>query len=67
MFKRKICQKREFLSQLKKFEDTVPCILKSTKFVDMVMKLPEIHAKGFEILDKFSHKNGSFCQSSDSR
>ena len=33
----------------------------------MVTKLPEIHAKGFEILEKFCHTNGSFCQSPDSR
>ena len=44
-----------------------PCILKSTKFIDMVTKLPEIHAKGFEILEKFCHTNRPFCQSPDSR
>ena len=31
------------------------------------MKFPEIHAQGFEILEKFCHTNGSFCQCPDSR
>ena len=43
------------------------CILKSTKFIDMVTKLPEVHAKGLEILEKFCNTNRSFCQSPDSR
>ena len=30
------------------------------------VKLPEIHAKGFGILEKFCHTNESFCQSPDS-
>ena len=42
-----------------------PCILKSKKFIDMVTKLPEIHAKGFENLEKFCDTNGSFCPSPD--
>ena len=33
----------------------------------MVTKLPEVHVKEFEILEKFCHTNGSFCQSPDSR
>ena len=37
-------------------------MLKSTKLINMVMKLPEIHAKGFEILEKFFHANGSRMQ-----
>ena len=36
-------------------------------WIDMSTKLPEIHAKGFEILEKFCRTNGSFCQSPDSR
>ena len=33
----------------------------------MVMKLLELHANGFEILEKVYHTNGSFCQSPESR
>ena len=33
----------------------------------MVTKLPELHANGFEILEKVYHTNGSFCQSPESR
>ena len=45
----------EFLSQLKRLNRR--CIFKSTKFIDLVKKLPEIHAKGFKILEKFYHTN----------
>ena len=44
-----------------------PFILKLTKFIDLVMKLPEILAKGLEILEKFCRTNRPFCQSPDSR
>ena len=36
-----------------------PCILRSDKFIDMVAKLPLLHAEGFEILEKFCFTNGS--------
>ena len=41
-----------------------PCILKSTKFIDIVTKLPEIHAKGLGILEKVCHTGGSFLSKS---
>ena len=55
----------ELLSQLKKFEETLPSQIDKIHRL-MVAKHPEIHAKGFGILDKFFHANGSFCQSPDS-
>ena len=38
-------------------------ILTSTKFIDVATKLPEVHAKGLEILEKFCHTIGLFSLS----
>ena len=44
-------------------EISIDVASKTTKFIAMVTKLPEIHTNGFEILEKFCHTNGSFSQS----
>ena len=46
---------------MKKFKSR-PCIRKSTKFIDMVTRLPQIHAKGFGLLEYSVKQMGPFVK-----